>query len=331
MDALSDLLRALRFESGVFLDACIRGPWCARSQVSAGDLGRGVAASGGLVGFHYVLDGAIQVSIGGQPALRAVAGDLILLPRNDVHLIGNDLRLPPTSVEPLVRRSDEHALPSIDHGDASVPGDRIVCGYLATALGAHPLLASLPPLLVVSMRDRPCAEWVASSFRYAAREHGARRPGSQSIVAQLSSLLFVEAVREHIDSLPADASGWLAAIRDPALGRALAALHARVAQPWTTEALAQEAFLSRSAFAERFTRTLGLPPMGYLTRWRMLLAAQRLRESPATIARIASEVGYESESTFSRAFSREMGAAPSAFRRGSAAQARVPHAEGGAA
>src|SRR5690606_27296543 len=112
-----------------------------------------------------------------------------------------------------------------------------------------------------------------------------------------------------------DAQGWLAALRDPPLSRALAAIHAQVAHPWTTETLAQQAFLSRSAFAERFTRTVGQPPMSYLTRWRMLLAAQRLRESPATIAQIAAEVGYESEATFSRAFSREMGAAPGTWRR----------------
>jgi AraC-like DNA-binding protein len=125
-------------------------------------------------------------------------------------------------------------------------------------------------------------------------------------------------VRGHIEQLPGNATGWLAALRDPSLSRALSALHARPAQPWTSEELAKEACLSRSAFAERFANTLGMPPISYLAQWRMLLAGQRLRESSETIAQIATTVGYESESTFSRAFAREMGLAPGAWRRGGA-------------
>lgn len=128
-------------------------------------------------------------------------------------------------------------------------------------------------------------------------------------------MLFVEAVRGHIEKLPATATGWLAALRDLSLSRALSALHTRPAHAWTAEELAKEACLSRSAFAEKFTDTVGLPPMSYLTRWRMLLAGQRLRESSDTIAQIAERVGYESESTFSRAFTREMGVAPGTWRK----------------
>ncbi|MCL4761691.1 MAG: helix-turn-helix transcriptional regulator, partial [Burkholderiales bacterium] len=174
-------------------------------------------------------------------------------------------------------------------------------------------------LVVASVRGRECADWVESSFRYAARAHAARQPGAQETLARLSELLFVEAVRGHIERLPPQATGWLAALRDPPLARALAALHARVAHPWTTEQLADEALLSRSAFAERFVRTLGVPPMTYLARWRMIVAAQRLRETPLPIARIAADVGYESESTFTRAFTRERGIPPGAYRRASAA------------
>jgi AraC-like DNA-binding protein len=184
-------------------------------------------------------------------------------------------------------------------------------------LSENPLLAALPPVLSADVRGRPCAEWAESSFRYAAWEHAERRAGSQEILARLSELLFVEAVRGYIERLSSDATGWLAALRDPPLARSLAALHARPMHPWTTEGLAEVAALSRSAFAERFTGTVGLPPMSYLTRWRMLLAGQRLRESAETIAQIAETVGYESESSFSRAFAREMGVAPGAWRAGS--------------
>ena len=134
------------------------------------------------------------------------------------------------------------------------------------------------------------------------------------MLARLSELLFVEAVREHLDRLPQTGTGWLAALRDPALARALSAIHARVGEPWTVDALAAEARLSRSAFAERFTEVLGVPPLTYLTRWRMQVAARRLRDSHHGIAAIAADLGYESEASFSRAFKREMGAAPGRYR-----------------
>lgn len=316
VDALSDLLRVVRFSGGLFLEARFRGPWCVRSKVEPVDLGPGVQAPEGLVAFHYVLDGAMQLRLGKELPRQAGPGNFILLAHNDAHFLGSDVDLPPRDAGPLVRKAGEHELARIDFGDENKGGCHFVCGFLATAARQHPLLMALPPVLIADVRERPCAEWAQSSFRYAAREHAACRPGSQDIIARLSELLFVEAVRGHIEALPENATGWLAALRDPALARALGVLHARAAHPWTAEDLAKEACLSRSAFAERFTNTVGLPPMSYLTRWRMILAGQRLRESSETIAQIAAAVGYESESTFSRAFTREMGVAPGAWRKG---------------
>ena len=315
MDALSDLLRVMRFSGGLFLETRFRAPWCVRAQISPEDCGPGVKPEGVLAAFHYILEGRVQVRLGKERPCSAGPGELILLARNDSHLLGSDVTLPPVEGRRLIRREREHALAKIDFGAGRQVRNRFVCGFLATATRKHPLLLALPPVLVADLRGRPCAEWAESSFRYAAREHGARRPGSQEILARLSELLFVEAVRGYIEQLPREATGWLAALRDPPLARALAALHARPAYPWTAEALAKEAGLSRSAFAERFGSTLSMPPISYLTRWRMLLAGQRLRESSETIAQIASSVGYESESTFSRAFTREMGFAPGAWRR----------------
>lgn len=319
VDALSDLLRVLRFDGGVFLEATFRTPWCVDSQVTQEDCGPGAKPAGHLVAFHYVLDGRLAVRVADGPARECGAGDLIVVPRNDLHRIGSDLALPAARAEALIRRAGEHALASIDFGDGGTVVSRYVCGYLASGVRAHPLLDALPALLVTSVRGRECAEWIESSLRYAARAYASRLPGAQETLARLSELMFVEAVRGHIEWLPPQATGWLAALRDPPLARALAAMHARVAHPWTTEQLAEEALLSRSAFAERFARTLGVPPMTYLTRWRMLVAAQRLRETPLPIARIAAGVGYESESTFTRAFTRERGVAPGAYRRGAAA------------
>ena len=320
MDALSDLLRILHFTGGVFLDATFRAPWCVRSQVVAEDCAPGTPDAS-LVAFHYVLDGQVQVRIGKAPARACGAGDLIVVVRNDEHLFGSDLALPPMRAELLIRAGSAGELALIDAGSGEEVVSRFVCGYLGTPVRNHPLLDALPGLLVTSMRERPCAEWVETSFRFAAQMHVARQPGAQDMLARLSELLFVEAVREYIEGLPQDTTGWLAALRDPPLARALSALHAGVARSWTTGQLADEALLSRSAFAERFARTLGVPPMTYLARWRMMVAAQKLRESRASIARIAAEVGYESESSFTRAFSREMDMSPGAFRRAEGATA----------
>ena len=314
MDALSDLLRVVRFSGGVFLEAKFRGPWCVRSQIAPAHCGLGVKSGDALVAFHYVLEGRLKLRVGKERSRTARPGEIIVMAHNDPLLMGSDVTLSPIEAAPLVRKAGEHELAHIDYGTGRQVKHHFVCGFLATTAREHPLLAALPPMLVANVRGRPCAEWAESSFRYAAREHAARRPGSQDILARLSELLFVEAVRGHIESLPVNATGWLAALRDPSLARALSALHARPAHPWNAEELANEAFLSRSAFAERFTSTVGLPPMSYLTQWRMLLAGQRLRESSETIAQIAATVGYESESTFSRAFTREMGVAPGFWR-----------------
>ena len=315
MDALSDLLRVVRFSGGLFLESNWRAPWCVRTQVVPQDCGPGFKADGGLVAFHYVLDGRVQVRVGSEPPRLAGPCNIILLSRNDPHLLGSDVAMPPMDARPLIRKAEEDLLARSDFGTGRQVKSHFVCGFLATAMRDHPLLTALPALLVADLRGRPCAEWADASFRYAAREHAARRPGSQEILTRLSEMLFVEAVRGYIDALPGNASGWLAALRDPSLSRALSALHLRPARAWTAEELAKEACLSRSAFAERFTSTVGLPPMSYLTRWRMLLAGQRLRESSDTLAQVASAVGYESEFSFSRAFARETGVTPGAWRK----------------
>ena len=152
--------------------------------------------------------------------------------------------------------------------------------------------------------------------RFAAREFAEARPGASVMLSRLSELLFVEAMRGYIDSLPAGRAGWLAGLRDPVVGRALALLHTRIDRPWTADELANAVHLSRSAFAERFTALVGMPPMRYLNNWRMQVAAQRLRECRHSVAQIAAEVGYESEFAFANAFKRGFGVTPAAWRRG---------------
>jgi AraC-like DNA-binding protein len=312
MDALSDVLRALRISGGVFLEAAFTAPWCVVSRVGPEDFPNRDDLPPNVVGFHYVVDGQMVVQIDGSTPVVVSAGEMVLLPRNDPHLLASEAGLPPANPDPPVQR-DEGGLMRIVYGGGGPP-TRLVCGYIGTDVRRHPLLEALPTALALDVKGKPCADWVAASFRFAAQEVASGRAASETVLAKLSELLFVEAVRHYAENLPPDRKGWFAALRDPAVGRALALMHARVAQDWTTDGLAAEVNLSRSAFAERFTQLVGAPPITYLTDWRMQLAAARLRDTPRSIGQIAAELGYESEATFTRAFKRATGLAPGRYR-----------------
>jgi AraC-like DNA-binding protein len=316
VDALSDVLRVIRLTGGVFLDAVFTEPWCVAARVGPEDCRPPMREPASIIAFHYVVDGRMLVQLEGAAPVKVPAGAMVLLPRNDAHKLASDVAPPAVSAEHLMQMQREGALAHIDYGGGGA-ATRIVCGFVGSEVRTHPLLDALPDVLALDLNGRPGAGWIAASFRYAAQEVAAGRAGSETVLAKLSELLFVEAVREYVAALPAERQGWLAGLRDPAVGRALALMHARLAHPWTAEELAAEALLSRSAFAERFTALIGVPPMSYLTAWRMQVAAQWLRESRRSIAQIADEVGYESEATFTRAFKREMGVTPGRFRRGS--------------
>ena len=169
----------------------------------------------------------------------------------------------------------------------------------------------------VTARNRADGEgdWIRSTFTYAAQAIAAGRPGSETVLAKLSELLFIEAVRRHVATLDPDATGWLAGLRDSYVSRALTLFHGEIARPWTMDELGREVGLSRSALADRFQRLVGQPPMSYLARWRMEVAAQQLRSSSAGLAQIANSVGYEAEEAFSRAFKKAHGVAPATWRR----------------
>ena len=192
----------------------------------------------------------------------------------------------------------------------------IVCGFLGLdAKPFNPLLAALPRVLQVPGRTLGADSWVATFLRAVVAESNQRRPGGEAVLERMSEMLFVEVLRRHVDALPPEQTGWLAGVRDPAVGRALALLHDRPAEPWTLEKLSEEAGLSRSSLHERFVHFIGQPPMQYLTRWRMQVASGLLRDTSAKLVEISLGVGYESEAAFSRAFKREVGVSPGAWRR----------------
>jgi AraC-like DNA-binding protein len=313
-DALSDVLRAVRLSGGVFLDAEFSAPWCVAAQVGPEDCRAFGVEPERLIATHYVLEGTLRLAVEGEPPVELGAGDLVLLVRNDAHRLGSDLSLTPVPADDLIVPPGESALATIRYGGGGAR-TRIVCGFLAGELPDNPLFASLPRVFTLRAGQGKTRDWIESSFRFAAAELAAGRPGSDTALAKLSELLFVEAVRACIAALPPDRTGWLAGLRDPHVGRALALLHGRVAHAWTVDELARQVGLSRSALGERFAALLGEPPMRYLARWRMQLASLRLRESHASLAEIAAEVGYDSEAAFNRAFKRELGVPPATWRR----------------
>ncbi|HXU03660.1 MAG TPA: AraC family transcriptional regulator, partial [Polyangia bacterium] len=201
---------------------------------------------------------------------------------------------------------------------------RVVCGFLGCdGPDTNPVLAALPAVVKLMLEEGAAAEWIRSTLRFAAEEVAAGRAGSETVLAKVSELLFVETVRRYAESLPEGETGWLAGLRDPYVARALAIIHRDVARPLTVDDLGREAGLSRSALADRFIRLLGTPPIHYLARWRMQVAMQKLRTTGASLAEVADMVGYESEAAFSRAFKKAVGTAPATWRRARGATVAV--------
>jgi AraC-like DNA-binding protein len=297
----------------VFLQAEFSAPWCVSAQGNPEDCRLALAEPARIIAFHFVLDGRLLLEVDGTPPAELSAGMMVLLPRNDLHILASGPGLPPVSGDHLVQADPGDGLARIRYGGGGEK-TQIVCGFVGTDARQHPLIDALPPVLTLDLNGTPSCEWVARSFRYASEELGSARPGSAAVHSMLSELLFVEAVRQYVATLPANCTGWLSGLRDPVVGRALALLHTQLARAWTAETLAAEVYLSRSAFADRFTSLVGVPPMKYLASWRMQVAAQRLRESHKSVAQVAAAVGYESEAAFARAFKREFSVSPAAWR-----------------
>ena len=246
------------------------------------------------------------------------AGDVVVFPQGDAHRMASQPGLQPARGAPLdkvlARRPRRLA-----YGGGG-PATRLVCGYLAcdARLGKL-LLTGLPRALRVRLRGTPTGDWLEASMRFALAESRAPSPGSSGMLAKLSELLFIEVLRRYMAEQAEGQRGWLSGAGDRVVGAALEALHATPAHAWTLDELARRAGSSRSVLAERFQLLVGTAPMQYLTQWRMTLAADLLRRTDAPLVRIAEDVGYQTDTAFSRAFRREFGAPPAAWRRGQVA------------
>ncbi|HEY3599371.1 MAG TPA: AraC family transcriptional regulator [Paraburkholderia sp.] len=320
MDAVSEVLRFVRLSGAVYLNGEFTAPWCVIGQTDSALCASFLPRSERVVSYHLITQGHCWARLPDDPesAVRLDAGELLVVPQGEAHIMGSALDLLPVPSGPLLARQFEAApgeVMRLSYGGGGAQ-THIVCGFLACddAL-SNPVLSSLPRIFKVDMRNDPRSAWLEASLEFAAAEAAEWRAGSATVLARLSELLFVEAVRRCIDTLPADRKGWLAGVRDRFVGRALALLHAQPAYCWTVDELARKVGLSRSALAQRFTDLLGQPPMQYLAHWRLMIAAQELAAGGKTLAAVAQQVGYESEAAFNRAFKREFGMPPAGWRK----------------
>jgi AraC-like DNA-binding protein len=313
IDPLSEVLRSVRLTGGIFLDARFTAPWSVHTQIVAEDCVTFAVKPSLLIAYHFVIAGKLLLSVDGEPTVEVRAGEIVLLPRNDVHTLASDAGLVPTNARRLIQPSPDGGLAKILHGGGGEPA-QIVCGFLGSEETYNPLIAALPRVLKLDIREGVARDWIEASVRYAAGELTAGRFASSNLMSRLSELLFVEAMRQYSVTYTDQDGGCLKGIADPQIGRALASIHQNVGLPWSAVSLAREVSMSRSAFVERFTTLIGVPPIRYLTIWRLQAAKVSLRETRKPIDQIAEEVGYGSGEAFSRAFRREFGLAPARWR-----------------
>lgn len=344
-DTLSDVLRAVRLRGAVFYYIDGSSPWVAEAPPAREIIPGIMPGAEHMIEFHSVVRGACWGAIVGEPPVRLAEGDVILFPQGDPHVMSSAPGMrsprvdkevyfaprPPQLPYAISLHGSEVTTARLDGGgrDRTV----LVCGFLGLdARPFNPLLAALPRVLHVSGTTLGSDSWVASFLRAAVVESNQRRPGGEAVLERMSEMLFVEVLRRHVDALPDGQTGWLAGMRDPAIGRVLALLHEKPDAPWTLERLADDAAMSRSTLHERFVHFIGQPPMHYLAQWRMQVAARLLRDTKAKLIEVALGVGYESEAAFSRAFKRAAGVAPGAWRAGrqpgGGAEAAAPSGDG---
>jgi AraC-like DNA-binding protein len=304
-DPLGEALHHLRMR-GVFYSRCeFTSPW-----------GLDLPAIADSLMFHVVMNGTCWLEITGNEPLRLQPGDLALVPHGTGHLLRSDPGAATPGLFDLPRDavSERYEIIRIEGGGEPA---QLLCG---TVYFDHPaarqLSALLPSAILVQGWRSAESEWIASTLRLMVSEARSPRPGGEEVITRLADILVIQAIRVWLEKEAASGTGWLSALQDPQVGRALAMIHRDPAREWRVETMAAEVAMSRSAFAERFSRLVGEAPMQYVTRWRMYLAMDALREERATVAEIALRLGYGSEAAFSRAFKRFAGVAPGAVRRG---------------
>lgn len=333
-DPLSDVLSSVRLHGAIFYYVSFCEEWAAETPPSNQLAEALMPGTEHVLAYHLVAKGSGWAATDGEHPVRLNSGDIIMFPRGDRHVLSSAPGMhaqPDTDNWHFTTRDDPKPIAlAYHHGvlrpGASLPADEantvVVCGFVGCDLRPfNPLIAALPRILHLGAGS--VGSWVAPVLDQAVSESRQSRAGSAAVLERVSEMVFVDAARRYLESLPADASGWLAGLRDRHVGKAIDLIHAQPAKTWTIDKLCHQVGLSRSALHERFVELVGQPPMQYLTNWRMQRAACLLREGRANVATIAQEVGYDSEPAFARAFKRTVGTPPAAWRRTQSASRRA--------
>ena len=315
MDALSEALNAVRMTGAIFYSLECSAPW-GFAVPHLHDVAHVLApGTERLVSYHLVTEGEAIVRFGDEEPIPVKAGEVLIIPHGDAHTVWNGA--PAEMIDSAASLRDYLAgtLSVMRVGEGG-PMTRFICGYFGCERHAErTFLAGLPTMIKIDIRGDEAGTWIENSIRHLVSSGSVNRPGHSVLLSKASEALFIEALRRYMEQLPPEQAGWLAGARDPIVGAALALLHRKPFRDWTLELLAAEAGTSRSVLAERFTRYLGDPPLTYLARWRLQLASRLLETTRKTIQQIATEVGYESEASFNRAFKREFGSPPARYRK----------------
>ena len=317
VDPLGEALHSLRLRGAFYCLSELTEPW-----------GLDLPRMGGCLWFHVVTTGHGRLEVDAADPVLLRPGDLALVPHGQGHRLRSaaDVATPLVTALPHDYEGDRYA--TLRHGGGG-PATRLVCGAVRLeSPAARSLIELLPRVLTVEAGTSPASAWLRSTLELMAAEARGLRPGGEAVITRLADILVIQAIRSWIETDPGAQTGWLAALRDPQIGRAISLIHRDPARPWTVESLADELAMSRSAFSARFTDLVGEPAMRYVARWRMQVAVERLREGDDTVGALSSRLGYRSEAAFSRAFKRVVGVPPGAVRReseiGSAVAASGP-------
>lgn len=320
MDVLSDVLAAVRLTGAIFFDSTFREPWVAEAPRASVVAAKVMPDSQYVFYFHTLLEGSCWVEMidGSAEPLRLEAGDIVAFPMDDAHALCSAIGMRAKPDLANYHHPIDHQLPYVVNEGLGAGSCRFVCGYLGCDIQPYnPFIKSLPRVL--HGRGTASQGWLVHLVHHAVSETERGNPGGETVLAKLAELMFVQVIREYVESLPGETRGWLSGLKDPHIGQALRLIHGQPATDWTLDALARAVGLSRSVFADRFAHYAGDPPMQYLARWRMQLAARLLESPGVSIAQAGAQVGYDSEAAFNRAFKRFVGTPPGAWRRQQAA------------
>jgi AraC-like DNA-binding protein len=324
-DPLSDVLRSVRLRGAVFYYVSFDGDWAAETPASPLLASALMPGADHVLAYHLLVKGSGWAACDGQAPVSLAAGDIVMFPRGDAHVISSAPGMHATEDRSDWRyttRNDPKPIAVAYHRGVLRPGSPgpaeeastvVVCGFVACDMKPfNPLINALPHQL--HLRGGDLGPWTMQLLDQAVAESRENRAGSAAVLERASEFVFVDAARRYLDALPSGAAGWLGALRDRHVGRAIALMHERPAHDWSVEELGRQVGLSRSALHDRFVELTGQAPMQYLTHWRMQLGARMLRHGQAKVASVAQEVGYESGAAFARAFKQLMGQPPAAWR-----------------